>query len=249
MASFWQYNAPHRFSYTRNPDSKGKAQVLSDWNRLLGESGNAQIFIRVKEEGQEKERSLGQLRGGKPFANVEELQDFFSTVLFSEVSDDTTRMKLVEEALLIFHQGGLPFASHHCLTTYSDQYGKTNVRFSSEQVKTTFIPTKDGVLIKEENTYSQLVVKRMCRGTQKITTDKPDDYYAKTSSEVLFCVKDNETRAEIKEFLIDCPNRYAAEAIDSRGFVELLQHIIEKLLQAIRPKQDDQLSAGGGCKL
>lgn len=140
--------------------------------------------------------------------------------LFSKISNPDLRDKLSKDALPILHQGGLLFASHHCLVTFP-QVEVKRIKLSGEKIIVNLIPEQDGLLIKEENTYPELLIDN----NQYFT----DSYYGKTESEVLFSAEG----IQVKKLTIDCPNRYAARILDQRSFTELLNHMIKKLLHLI----------------
>jgi hypothetical protein len=186
-------------------------QALSDWNREIDSKENTQIFIDGK--------SISSIRNGEKFGSVEELKVFFITTLFSKISDEELKENFAKEALFIFHQGGLPFASHHCLVSMA-QTG--NIKLPGEKIKVNFSPSEEGVLITEENTYAKLAI------GGKVY--KSDTYHAKTESQVLF----GKDGIEVKKMSIDCPSRYAATILDKRTFYELFMHVVDKLCSMLK---------------
>ena len=215
MTGFWQYNALEKFHF--NPEEgkddrviSGK-QALSDWNREIDSGENTQIFIDGK--------SISSVRNGKKFSGVEELINFFIENLFLKISDEELKGNLAKKSLLIFHQGGLPFASHYCLVSIA-QTGK--VKLPGEKIKVNFSPSEEGILITEENTYTKL-----CIGGKVYPSDT---YHAKTESQVLF----GKDGIEVKKMSIDCPSRYAATILDKRTFYELFMHVIDKICSMLK---------------
>jgi hypothetical protein len=215
MTGFWQYNALDKFQF--NPEEGRDTRVisgeqaLSDWNREIDSGENTQIFIDGK--------SISSIRNGEKFSSVEEVNNFFITTLFLKISDEGIKEKLAKESLLIFHQGGLPFASHHCLVSIA-QTG--TIKLPGEKIKVNFSPNKEGVLITEENTYAMLAI------GGKVY--KSDTYYAKTESQVLF----GKDGIEVKKMSIDCPSRYAATILDKRTFCELFMHVVDKIYSMLK---------------
>lgn len=218
MTGFWQYSATQRFFYGNKEQGGGYASIestLSDWNRELRAGENAQILINGK--------TIAALRQGKgEFQSLEELRAFFVTELFSQVTAEAEKEMLSNLALYHFHQGGLLFASQHCVV--NAQLAKnTNIKFPNQVTKVNIVPIKGGVSIIEDNTYAKLAV-----GNKIISSPT---YHAKLHSEVIFTTKG----IHVRDLTIDCPNSEAAKIIDPRTMMELLQHIIAKISQAIWP--------------
>jgi guanine nucleotide exchange protein RalF len=213
---FWEYKALEKFSYDPDINNQGERvvsgkQTLSDWNREISSEDNTQVFIEGK--------SISSVRNGEKFSSIEELKEFFMNTLFSQISDEKLKENLAKESLKIFHQGGLPFASHYCLVSLNQ---KSNIKLPGEIIKVNFSPNEEGVLITEENTYANLSI------GNKIY--KSHTYHAKTESQVLF----GKDGIDIKEMTIDCPSRHAATILDKRTFCELFMHVIDKIRSMIQ---------------
>ncbi|HHF7348349.1 TPA: hypothetical protein ACPSKE_001528 [Legionella feeleii] len=219
MASFWQYSATQRFFYGNKEQGGGFASLestLSDWNREIRAGKGTQILING--------RPIGDLRQGKEFESQDELCTFFATELFSKAIPEEKEI-LAKHALSHFHQGGLPFASHHCLVN-AQLKKNTQIKFPNEVSMVNIVPIKGGVSIIADHTYPTVVV-----GNKKNTTST---YHAKIHCEMSFTTKG----IHVQDLTIDCPNSAAAKILDPRTVRELLQHIINKISQAIWPNQD-----------
>lgn len=213
---FWEYNALEKFSYDPDINNIGERvasgeQALSDWNREISAGENTQIFIEGK--------SISSVKNGEKFSSVEELKEFFMNTLFSQISDEELKENLAKKSLKIFHQGGLPFASHYCLVSLNQ---KGHIKLPEEKIKVNFSPSKEGVLITEENTYTKLSIGG--------NIYRSNTYHAKTESQVLF----GEDGIDIKKMTIDCPSRDAATILDKRTFCELFMHVIDKIRSMIQ---------------
>jgi hypothetical protein len=221
MAGFWQHKPKTTFIYSQEEGLDLRVisgeQALSDWNREILAGEHTQLFINGDSIAniRRKEGKEGELQ----FGSTEELGEFFATHLFSKVVDLETRDILVNQALQLLHQGGLTFASHICLVSSVKEKA---VDFPNPKIKVDFIPTADGVLIKEENTYSKMAIHRDIHETKK--------HFAQTKSIVLLSLEDGEPKIEVKDLTIDCPDRRAATLLDRRSLRELVQHFINKLL-------------------
>jgi hypothetical protein len=227
MPGFWQFEAPtnriFEIKQQENYSMSGE-QALQDWNREITSSSHILI------EGV----PINQIRKVR-FKDVEELKGFFSERLFCKVTDEQEKQKLVNKAITIFHQGGLPFASHHCLV--AKQKIDTSIHFPHEAIKTNFIPDENGVLITEDNTYSTITI-----GNKIVESST---YHAKTYSEILFTNKG----IDLKKLLIDCPNRYASKILDQRSFIDLFKHFIKKVWQLLSNNEENVISAPGAPKM
>lgn len=221
MANFWQYRATQRFFYGNKEQGGGYASLestLSDWNRELRAGDGTQILING--------RTLADLRQGKgEFQTLEELRAFFETELFSKAMPAEREM-LSNHALSHFHQGGLLFASHHCLVN-AQLKKNTQIKFPNEVSKVNIVPINGGVSIIADHTYPTVMV-----GSKKNTTST--SYHAHIHCEMSFTTKG----IHVQDLTIDCPNSQAAKIIDPRTIRELLQHIINKISHAIWSNED-----------
>ncbi|WP_019215938.1 hypothetical protein [Legionella tunisiensis] len=137
-----------------------------------------------------------------------------------------------ECALEHFHQGGLLFASQHCVVNAQLRKNQ-NIKLPNQRTVVNIVPIKGGVSIIEENTYAKVTV------GNKVITASGSSYHAKIHSEVTFTTKG----IHVQDLTIDCPNSQAAKIIDPRTVSELLQHIINKISQAIWPTNKALISS------
>lgn len=101
--------------------------------------------------------------GAFPFKSIDELPEFFEAHLFCKVKDEKKRKDLAKEALRHFHQAGFPMATNLLLSkaintelNAKDMGGMDGVFIPPSEATITYIPTKDGVSIKETNVYKEI---------------------------------------------------------------------------------------------
>lgn len=217
MSRYWKYKNLGIFAYETANTIAGPTtdttQALRDWNRWV-KAGEERCPIYIY--GQ----SLAKLRK-EPFQYEEELKTFFEQKLFSKFNDTEENKKtLVSLALMHFHQAGFPFATHYCINNASTG----DIRASDPISRIDFYNTKDGLVVKEQQTYQELV--SVSTGKKNKITDS-HQYHAKTITTSLF----NTNGITLNHLEIDCLTSAATPIFDKRGLWEkLCQYIINILI-------------------
>ncbi|MCL9683945.1 hypothetical protein [Legionella maioricensis] len=204
--SFWKYSNLTLFKYN---DAKPRdIQSLSDWNRLITAPDKCEYYINGTK--------LSDLRQ-EPFVSRKELKEFFKTTLFSQYKGDKLDA-LLENALDNFHQTGL----QHATNFNTNLVSSNSVKCTDPLSRIDFTSTEDGVLVKEDNKYQEIVDK----GKKRDLITDPNKYHARTTTQYSFTDKGY----EIQSLEIDCPSREVADVFDKRDLWEKISQYISNLI-------------------
>ena len=204
-------------------------QALSDWNRLAKAADKCTYFINGKK--------LSAIHP-QGFENITELQNFFKEHLFPDASNADELSTL---AIQHFHQAGLPHATNFSIKNTSA--GNPNIQVGDPESMINFIPSKEGLVITEQNTYKKWQdtrhgkpIKHECSGS------KP--FYAETKTSYHLTA---EAGIELTDLEINCPSQHLAPIFDKRpkheqtmrvSGGEWLKNMVAELIQRLWGKPD-----------
>lgn len=226
-ASYWKHSNLTLFAY--KAEKPREKQALSDWNRHIMIPEKCGYYINgVK---------LSDLRH-EPFKDREEMKDFFKAVLFSKYKGERLD-ELVESALFHFHQAGLQHTTNFCTNNIT----RNQLKCSDPVTRIDFISTEDGVSIKEDNKYQEIVNTKTGKKTDFITD--ADKYHARTTTEYNF----TDEGYTVQNLEVDCPNRQVADVFDKRTLLEKITQYINNVIAEWGSGPEKDKEAGSSLSL
>ncbi|HHF7349362.1 TPA: hypothetical protein ACPSKE_002567 [Legionella feeleii] len=220
MSTYWKYKNLSIFAYAKEENTAAPTtdvdQACRDWNRWARGAEMCPIHINGIPLPQALENAGIEVKNpGNTFADNNELIAFFKNHLFNNY-DLAIQNDLAMQALMHFHQAGFPFATNYCVSNVN----AGAVRACEPQTTIDFIPTDNGLQIKEEQIYKKIST------NNKVYETHGNEYYAKTTTTSLF----NPQGITLLDLEIDCPNADAATIFDKRKLWDQICQYIKNIL-------------------
>ncbi|MCC5015258.1 MULTISPECIES: hypothetical protein [unclassified Legionella] len=227
MGTYWKYKHLGIFAYAEEENTAAPTndmeQARRDWNRWARSGEKCPILINGLSLPQVLINAKIEIKDPDTFANNEELINFFKKFLFANYPS-ADQDELVLQALMHFHQAGFPFATNYCVSNVNSGL----IRACEPQTTIDFVPTGNGLQVKEEQIYKKLST------SQGIDEISGNGYHAKTTTTSLF----NPQGITLLDLEIDCPSSNAATIFDKRKLWDQICQYVKNILIDYKFLQD-----------
>jgi hypothetical protein len=224
--NFNQFQRPTFFDYNRNnsttgpgkaPDPKDEpigAQALRDWNRAMGN-----YFING--------RAIIDINHHQAFKTIGELSVFLETHLLSLIENPNDKRQLLNDCLNHFHQGGLSHATNLIVMNTmaqanADKESSDGIWFSQPDYRVDFVPTKQGVSLRETNLY-----RKIANCTSHGIRPADGTYYLRTITDTHLST----SGIELTNLNMHCKDARMIKIFDTRNILEQLIDFIKAVFK------------------
>lgn len=220
--------------YKPGPVAAGDLQAVRDWYGFRN-----QYFINGRSFSQLVREHKGIELTQAEDLTIDILRDIFKLEMFKHIKDSVLQDQLVEQALLHFHQSGLPHAVsglfHEKLAAPGFIENDVILNKATEKnLRVDFLPVQNGVLIREKAVYN---TKTKTDDRATLTAESQGlPYFASTNAVMSLTVskghfsKEYNLAVSLHQLKVDAPDQSAeVQAVFGKGYNE--DSIIRQLLQ------------------